>query len=1390
MGFLKKIKMKKQIKIHIIRLTFCLIASWLSYGFLVAQPQNELGIPFIKNYTSKLYKGFPQIFGVAQDTSGIVYFTGNGIVEYDGESWRKIPPLGAVTWSIVLGEDGKVYVGGTDDLGYLEPDSLGQQQFISLKSLVPNESRKFGQLRQAAVVGKDVFFASKTGYLIKYDSENQSIQTWKKEPFYTLLGGASGELYLDVPELGVSKVVEGEIQLIAGGDFFSDIAVTKILPYTEGQLLICTKSNGLFIYQDGTFTPFQTEADELLKTWIYDARMLPDNSYVFSIVYQGIVVLNKDGEWIHKLSKLEGLQDNIILNIHASPSGTLWLGTNTGLCQVDILSPFSSFNTDENNDPLLAEDVIRVDNHLYAACGGQNGFLYLDKKGRVFRKVKNIPTGQAFSFLSFSNQLHAAGSNGIYQIEKNQATFIYKEKESSFFVFHEHQSQLLNDYLFLGLQKGMTSIYREEQEWKTEGRIKEIPSNVAVKSFLEKEPGKLWIGTGNQGLWRIDYTIDSTATKKINILNVDNYQKGIEGIHLENTIVYSINNRTTITGTGGVFNFDESQNKLILDTRFPLPVPNEDIQQMLLAEDIKGDVYVHFLFFDGTAELGIYKLQTDGNYIFDASPFQELPKDELLNVSKLYPESNGVFWIAGQNGLYRYDSNKKVESTAPPIKIRNVFVAEDSLLYAGHGVLEDPVLEYSQNDIRFHFLATNLRINGNNYYQTQLEGFDDAWSNWNTKTDRAYTNVPEGNYTFKVRGKSPSGVLGDEITYSFKINPPWWRTWWAYLVYVFLAASIVSIFSRWRNRRLRQQRESLQQIVKERTQEIEQRVEELSTINSLQEGLVALMDIDGIYKLAGDKIQTLFKANIAYIAILNQEEEIINFPYGYGDDFSEIKLGEGLTSQILSTGKPLLINQKPCQTYQELGIDITGKEAASFLGVPISSGKEIIGVMSVQSTQQSNRFGETDERLLATIASQVGVALYNAQLYKEAERARAVAEEASQAKSTFLSTVSHELRTPLTSVIGFAKIIKKKLVERILPFVQSEEKKTHRAINQVTQNLDVVISEGERLTTLINTVLDLAKIEAGRLDWNMESIPIQGIIKQATAATSSLFDQKSLPLIVEIEENIPLINGDKDRLIQVLINLISNAVKFTDEGEVRIKAFQQHGSIIVGVQDSGIGISEEDLPKVFEKFKQVGDTLTDKPKGTGLGLPICKEIIEHHKGEIWVESEIGNGSMFMFSIPLEEGAIVQKSKPKVLVPKEVKITKKKTAKNSDKTILVVDDEASIRSLLRQEISELGYDIKEAVNGEEALDSIRSLQPDLIILDVMMPKMNGFDVAAIVKNDPLTKDIPIIIVSIVDDRQRINQLGIDRYLTKPIDMGLLLKEIEVLLAKKELKKITV
>jgi PAS domain S-box-containing protein len=256
----------------------------------------------------------------------------------------------------------------------------------------------------------------------------------------------------------------------------------------------------------------------------------------------------------------------------------------------------------------------------------------------------------------------------------------------------------------------------------------------------------------------------------------------------------------------------------------------------------------------------------------------------------------------------------------------------------------------------------------------------------------------------------------------------------------------------------------------------------------------------------------------------------------------------------------------------------------------------------------------------------------------ELQKARRAAEEASRVKGAFLATVSHEMRTPLTSVVGFAKLVKRRMRETVRPGLTTTDPKVERALAQVSDNLDIIVSEGERLTALINDVLDLAKIESGKVEWHMQPVAVGEVIARAAAATTSLSEAKGLTVRTEVEYALPTVVADPDRLIQVVINLVSNAIKFTDKGQITCGARISDGFIEVCVADTGAGIAPDDQAKVFEQFVQVGDALTGKPQGTGLGLPICKQIIEHHGGRIWVESELGRGSRFAFTLPID-GAV-------------------------------------------------------------------------------------------------------------------------------------------------------
>jgi signal transduction histidine kinase len=244
--------------------------------------------------------------------------------------------------------------------------------------------------------------------------------------------------------------------------------------------------------------------------------------------------------------------------------------------------------------------------------------------------------------------------------------------------------------------------------------------------------------------------------------------------------------------------------------------------------------------------------------------------------------------------------------------------------------------------------------------------------------------------------------------------------------------------------------------------------------------------------------------------------------------------------------------------------------------------------------------------------------------------------ELDQMKSGFLSSVSHELRTPLTSVLGFTKLIRKDFSKNFVPIARNNERAEKKA-KRIIENLDIIMREGDRLTRLINDVLDLAKIESGHFEWLDKVFPVGEAIKQAVQAASGQFAQKpEVAFSMNIPRDLPHIKADPDRLVQVIINLLNNAAKFTEKGRVDLDASARaDGWVEVSVHDTGMGIPPGDIDKVFDKFHQVtkGDTLKDKPKGSGLGLAICRQIIERYGGRIWAESKTGKGSKFTFALP-------------------------------------------------------------------------------------------------------------------------------------------------------------
>ncbi|MFO8011217.1 MAG: PAS domain S-box protein [Dehalococcoidia bacterium] len=364
-------------------------------------------------------------------------------------------------------------------------------------------------------------------------------------------------------------------------------------------------------------------------------------------------------------------------------------------------------------------------------------------------------------------------------------------------------------------------------------------------------------------------------------------------------------------------------------------------------------------------------------------------------------------------------------------------------------------------------------------------------------------------------------------------------------------------------------------------------------------------------------------------------------------------------------------------------------------------------------------------------------------------------QELDKAKDDFLSIVSHELRTPLTSIKSFAEIL----------LTYEDDKDVQREF------LNIINDESERLTRLINDFLDLSKIESGRMHWDTTTVDMAEVIHSAVYSVDSLLAQTDLRVETQLQSGLPPVWGDKDRFTQVVTNLLGNAIKFTPEGgEIRVtaKAVDKESSggssmVEVSVRDNGRGILPEDQEAIFEKFSQAGDKAGRGAMGTGLGLPICKQIVENFGGSIWVESEVGKGSTFSFTMPVAEEAVPGENEQ----PPADKVDGKNEEKpGTGNTILVVDDEPNIRRFLSHEFTARGFNVIEAANGKEAIEKVRKFMPNLITLDIMMPDINGFDVTEMIKGDPSTSGIPILIISVLEEREEAFKRGANEYVTKP------------------------
>jgi len=492
--------------------------------------------------------------------------------------------------------------------------------------------------------------------------------------------------------------------------------------------------------------------------------------------------------------------------------------------------------------------------------------------------------------------------------------------------------------------------------------------------------------------------------------------------------------------------------------------------------------------------------------------------------------------------------------------------------------------------------------------------------------------------------------------------------------------------------------------------------------------------------------------------------------YARDDEYLRVPLGGIKVGRIAETRKPFmtndLANDSQIHNYQWL----RNRLIVSFAGYPLLIGDELLGVLALFST---NPLSKEDFTILGSFANRTAMAIQNARLHteimelnlglerkvedrtQELEQANIKLRKADQLKSEFLANMSHELRTPLNAIIGFAEILRDGLCGKL-----NEE--------QMASVLDIHES-GKHLLQMINDILDLSKVEAGKMELRLEEFLLSEAIDNVLSIVRDMFNRKRLNLQVSVQDNIPYINADQVKFKQIMYNLLSNAVKFTPEnGSVTINASFDKDKFLVSVEDTGIGIAPENHETIFDEFRQLDSSRSRKYEGTGLGLALTRRLVELHGGSIWVESEgLGKGAKFFFTLPVRKsGAELQQEIQEILEKLPANI--QSTEHSAEKTILVVEDNPQAAQLLCIYLTEAGYGAIVATDGDEAVKMAREMKPFAITLDIMLPKKDGWQVMQELKGFPDTGNIPIIIISIVDDQSLGFNMGAVGYLVKPIN----------------------
>jgi len=793
------------------RFLFTLISIIYFTSCLFSQSETEQGNPYIQNYNSNDYSApVNQTWAIIEDSRKIMYFGNkNGVLEFDGNRWRFIDiPNKSVVRSLAKDKNGKIYVGAKGELGFLEPDSCGVLKYTSLLSIIPKEHRNFGDVWHIHTLNEQVIFQTYTSVFIL---QNNQIKTLTPQNRFHLSFKVKNDFYVCETGKGLLKLKNNHLELIPGGERFSDDRIYSMLPLEQDKIMVLSRNNNIWVYTPNSLeeNKFQkqnkfSEVERFnKKNHIYCGVTLKNNKLVFASLQNGILITDKKGNILQRINKTSGMQDQMVLSLSIDSKNNIWTGLNDGIAYIIANTPFAEYN--EKNGILgNAYSVKKFKNKLYV--GTSQGLFYKDSNNN-FILIENTK-GQNWSLSIINKNLYLTHNEGIYIIKGNKA----KKIASNLGTVWNLRKLNNKPYILAGTNKGLVLLEQFKNTLKLRHKIKGFSENSRYCQIDNQN--NIWISHPNKGVFRVELnsSLDSCSNQKI-----FSTEHGLPSI--TNNFVFKIKNHKQkpelLFGTeNGIYEFNYQKQYFYQHKELSTHLKSPGfIDQFRL--DTKGNIY----FQQGT-EKGVLQLQQDGKYTKNTTPFLKYKNLFVSDISII--DSNKIMYTS-KDGLIQYNPNIHPNYNIP---YQVTVVHEHSCKSYKWRNMEDSILikeiPYKYNNINFSFSAQFYEDHDKTLYSYKLEGYNNHWSEWTNSTKKEYTNLHEKTYIFKVKAKNIYEIESTVAQYEFEISAPWYRTIPAYIFYLISSILFIWLIVKINTHRLKKDKEKLEKIILKRTKDLQE----------------------------------------------------------------------------------------------------------------------------------------------------------------------------------------------------------------------------------------------------------------------------------------------------------------------------------------------------------------------------------------------------------------------------------------------------------------------------------------------------------------------------------------------------------------------------------------